>query len=117
MVTDLALQAMDNGEICILVLLDLSKCFDVVPHDKLLEKLPLYGIATKWFSNYLVDHMQRVQVRCADGRVLLSDAKSNVIGVYQGGALSCILYMLLHAVAYMRLELVCAEWCKCRPVR
>ena len=30
----------------------------------------------------------------ADGRVLLSDAKSNVIGVYQGGALSCILYML-----------------------
>ena len=93
-VTDLALQAMDNGEICILVLLDLSKCFDVVPHDKLLEKLPLYGIATKWFSNYLADHTQRVQVRCADGRVLLSDAKSNVIGVYQGGALSCILYML-----------------------
>ena len=40
-ITDLALNAMDNGEISILVLLDISKCFDVVPHDKLLEKLSL----------------------------------------------------------------------------
>ena len=85
---------MDNGDICILVLLDLSKCFDVVPHDKLLEKLYLYGVDTKWFHDYLVDRSQQVQVRCADGRVLLSKSKDNVIGVYQGGALSCILYML-----------------------
>ena len=40
-ITDRVLQAMDNGEISILVLLDLSKCFDVVSHPKLLEKLQL----------------------------------------------------------------------------
>ena len=93
-ITDQALHAMDNGEICILVLLDLSKCFDVVPHQKLLEKLAHYGINTKWFRSYLADHSQQVQVRCADGSVKLSKTKNNVIGVYQGGALSCILYML-----------------------
>ena len=48
-ITDRVLQAMDNGEISILVLLDLSKCFDVVPHQKLLHKLNLYG-DTEWFA-------------------------------------------------------------------
>ena len=48
-VTDMALQAMDNGHICILVLLDLSKCFDV-PHAKLLEKLSVYGVDVQWFQ-------------------------------------------------------------------
>ena len=46
-VTDKVLHAMDRGEISILVLLDLSKCFDVVSHEKLLEKLSLYGIDTE----------------------------------------------------------------------
>ena len=40
--TDAALRAMDNGEISIMVTLDLSKCFDVVPHSKLLGKLCAY---------------------------------------------------------------------------
>ncbi|KAF0310588.1 hypothetical protein FJT64_018450 [Amphibalanus amphitrite] len=37
---------------------------------------------------------RQVQMRCADGSILLSDSKENTIGVYQGGALSCVLYML-----------------------
>ena len=93
-ITDRALHAMDKGDICILVLLDLSKCFDVVPHEKLLEKLSLYGITTDWFKDYLADHSQQVQVRCADGTTMTSNTKDNTIGVYQGGALSCIMYML-----------------------
>ena len=42
--------------------LDLSKCFDGVPHEKVLQKLAHYGITTHWFSNYLADHSQQVQV-------------------------------------------------------
>ena len=41
-VTDLVMQSIDEGKIYILELLDLSKCFDVVPHTKLLEKLSLH---------------------------------------------------------------------------
>ena len=40
-VSDILLRAMDRGEVALLVLLDLSKCFDVVKHDKLLKKLSL----------------------------------------------------------------------------
>ena len=33
-------------------------------------------------------------MRSVDGTTLMSDSKDNVIGVYQGGALSCVLFML-----------------------
>ena len=106
-VTDLALKSMDEGKISILVLLDLSKCFDVVPHARLLEKLSLYGIDTAWFRSYLEGHTQQVRMPAAEqgtrssgaGRVpafasQLSETRPVPIGVFQGGALSCILYLL-----------------------
>ena len=106
-VTDLALKSMDEGKISILVLLDLSKCFDVVPHARLLEKLSLYGIDTAWFRSYLGGHTQQVRMPAAEqgtrssgaGRVpafasQLSETRPVPIGVIQGGALSCILYLL-----------------------
>ena len=79
-VTDKVLQAMDRGEISILVLLDLSKCFDVVSHEKLLEKLSLYGIDKEWFQSYLSDRTQQVRVRSAGGRDVLSRSRGNNIG-------------------------------------
>ena len=93
-ITDKALQAMDRGEISILALLDQSKCFDVVPHKNLLDKLSTYGIDNEWFGNYLADHTQQVLIRGADGTAIRSALKSNTIGVYQGGSLSCALYSL-----------------------
>ena len=93
-VTDIAYRAMDCGEITILVLTDLTKCFDVVPHGMLLDKLTLCGIDNVWFQNYLKNHTQQVQVRTATGGVMLSESKSNNIGVFQGGSLSCVLYMI-----------------------
>ena len=93
-ITDEALQAMDRGEISILALLDQSKCFDVVPHQTLLNKLQTYGINTEWFENYLTGHTQQVLIRGADGTAIKSALKPNVIGVYQGGSLSCALYSL-----------------------
>ena len=106
-VTDHVLRTMDEGKISILVLLDLSKCFDVVPHAKLLEKLALYGIDTNWFRSYLEGHTQQVRMPAAEqatgsgraGRVpavasQLSGTRNVPIGVFQGGALSCVLYLL-----------------------
>ena len=93
-ITDKVLQAMDQGEISILVLIDLTKCFDVVPHNILLQKLHMYGIDTKWFKSYLAGHTQQVQITNTDGTTSLSKSKRNEIGVFQGGSLSCILYMI-----------------------
>ena len=43
-ISDHILSANDRGETSLLCLLDLSKCFDVIDHAKLLTKLQLYGI-------------------------------------------------------------------------
>ena len=91
-ITEHVLCAMDCREISVLVLLDLSKCFDVVPHARLLDKLALYGVDTEWFGDYLRGHTQQVQVIGGDGTPMCSAAKPNSIGVFQGGSLSCVLY-------------------------
>ena len=93
-VTDKVLQAMDDREISILTLLDQSKCFDVIPHRMLLDKFSAYGIDTEWFDSYLTGHTQQVLIRGTDGTAIKSDPKPNNIGVYQGGSLSCVMYML-----------------------
>ena len=93
-VTDKILTAMDTGEIALLVLIDLSKCFDVVEHQLLLSKLEMYNIDTKWFKSYLRDHTQQVQIRHPSGRTVRSRSLSNGMGVFQGTALGPLLYSI-----------------------
>ena len=52
-VSDHILSATDRQELTLLCLLDLSKCFDVIDHSKLLPKLQSYSIDPTWFSSYL----------------------------------------------------------------
>ncbi len=74
--------ALDNGQHVGVVLMDLSKAFDAIPHGLLLTKLYTYGIsndACKMIINYLINRMQRVKLD--DVR---SSWKSIVCGVPQG---------------------------------
>ena len=93
-ITDKVYRAMDRGEISILVLIDLSKCFDVVCHEKMLEKLDLYNVDTAWFRNYLHEHTQQVKVRNTDGSVTISQSLPITSGIFQGGSLSCLLFSI-----------------------
>ena len=67
-ISDHILTTSDNGEVSLLCLLDLTKCFDVIDHSKLLSKLSLHGIDTSWFSAYLRDHTQSVSLTDARGK-------------------------------------------------
>ena len=58
-ITDQILSANDRGDLSFLCLLDLSNCFDVIDHQKLLTKLQMHGVDTGWFSAYLCNHTQR----------------------------------------------------------
>ena len=93
-ITDKLYRAMDNGEVSVLVLLDLSKCFDVISHEKLLEKLHLYGIDAPWLRHYLHGHSQQVKIRNTDGSYTFSKSLPITTGVYQGGSLSCLLFAI-----------------------
>ena len=90
--TDRILEAMDRKQVALLCMLDLSKCFDVIPHDRLLVKLEQYGVDTRWFTSYLDDHYQQVVIRSPDGRSTLSQPLANTIGTYQGSALGPLLF-------------------------
>ena len=61
-VTEEILRGMDNSQISLLALIDLSRCFDVIDHETLITKLELLQIAPGWFRSYLKGHTQRVRV-------------------------------------------------------
>ena len=111
-VTDDILRAMDSGELALWAMVDLSKCFDMVPHDGLIDKLLLYGVDPFWFTDYLNGHTQHVQTVNHDGHEIKSAVKQNAVGVYQGGSLSCILWCVLQ-----RPLSTCAAACKGSAVR
>ena len=62
-VTEQIYKSIDKGKICLLVLLDLSKAFDSVNHDLLLNKLVPLKIDSTWFASYLHDRTHLVKNR------------------------------------------------------
>ena len=93
-VTDHILAATDRGDVSILCLLDLSKCFDVINHELLLTKLTMHGIDTSWFAAYLQGHTQSVSLNDRTGHRSLSRPLQNSIGVFQGSALGPLLFTI-----------------------
>ena len=64
--TNKILTALDNKEWVGGIFCDLSKAFDNVDHDLLIEKLKFYGItgtASKLIKSYLTNRFQRVKIR------------------------------------------------------
>jgi hypothetical protein len=83
--------AINGGNYCIGVFIDLKKAFDVCSHDILLTKLNKLGIKNiplNWFSSYLSGRKQTVEV---NGR--LSDSRNIDISVLQGTILGPILFL------------------------
>ena len=86
-ITDEILKGTNDSEITLFTLIDLSRCFDVVDHEILLNKLNLYQISAGWFRSYLDGHMQRVKIGES-----LSDPQPITIGTFQGTCLGSLLY-------------------------
>ena len=93
-VTNRIFSNMDRGHVSLLCLLDLSKCFDVIPHSQLLSKLQLYGIDPTWFSSYLTGHTQSICISSSSGDRVVSKPLPNTMGVFQGSALGPLLFTI-----------------------
>ena len=88
-VTDKLLKAMDEKKIFVVVLLDMSKAFDSIRHDLLLQKLEMLGVfpSIEWFKSYLSNRYQYVRVQDAMFNLLQLN-----LGVPQGSILGPLLF-------------------------
>jgi hypothetical protein len=81
-----------NPEFTLAIFYDLSKAFDVISHNILLQKLNLYGIqgiANQWFESYLSDRSQFIELENVHSSHLPVRC-----GVPQGSILGPILYLI-----------------------
>ena len=90
-ITDTLLLNMDRGDINGLLMLDLSKAFDLINHNLLLKKLEIYGLSKStlgWFNSYLSMKRQAVAVNGTASEFL--DISR---GVPQGSILGPLLFI------------------------
>ena len=91
-VTDDLLRAMDDKKVSVIVLLDMSKAFDSIRHDILLQRLHELGISSPsldWFHSYLTDRYQRVRIHDS-----VSELLTLKYGVPQGSILGPVLFTI-----------------------
>ena len=98
----------ENGLYTAGIFLDLSKAFDTLPHNILLNKMHKYGTRgsiNAWFSSYLESRSQRVKCNVASSNATIySMEKPMDIGTPQGSCLGPLLFLLYNNDLYLHLE-------------
>ena len=92
------IKGLQNGHYTIALFLDLSKAFDTLEHEVLLEKMHRYGIrgnVLNWYRSYLFNRKIRVKCQVASsGRLEYSDYRTVNFGTPQGSCLGPLIFLI-----------------------
>jgi len=99
--TESILEALDNHLNAVGIFLELSKVYDVLNHQILLDKLEIYGVRRalkSWFKSYLSKHIQFVKTAKTGNNNTLHRYSSlyteTTYRVLQGSLLGPVLFLL-----------------------
>ena len=90
-ITENIIKALEHGNICCGVFVDIQKVFDTVDHQILLVQLNhygLFGVSNDWFKSYLSSHSQYVSINGYDSGLAVIN-----FGVPQGSVLGRLLFL------------------------
>jgi len=95
-------EALDKQQHVVGIFLDISKAYDVINHNRLLDKLDSYGIrglGKKWFQSYLTNRTQFVEITQREkGKHIQyrfqSSTKTTLYGIPQGSILGPLLFLV-----------------------
>ena len=92
------IKGFQNGMYTAALFLDLSKAFDTLEHEVLLDKMYQYGIrgsSLSWFRSYLENRKIRVKCRVASsGRIEHSEYQTVNYGTPQGSCLGPLIFLI-----------------------
>lgn len=91
-------RCLDSGESVIGLSIDQSKAFDCINHERLFERMHIYGIrgtSLAWFKSYLSDRSYYVELFCQESKQpVKSDIIKSNLGIGQGSILGPILFII-----------------------
>ncbi|PNF35250.1 hypothetical protein B7P43_G06859, partial [Cryptotermes secundus] len=93
--TNSVYKAWNNKELVVGIFCDLTRAFDCVNHDLLIQKLEHYGIRgsiLKWFESYLFNRKQRTLLQTQNLNTSVSRWLTSRHGVPQGSVLGPLLF-------------------------
>ena len=101
------LKGYETGKYTLSIFLDLSKAFDTICHNVLLQKLELYGIhgtCLNWFKSYLSSRKMRVKCVSESGNFYYSNTKDIEFSTPQGSVLGPLIFLVFNNDLYLNLS-------------
>ena len=88
-------QVVEQKKDTVSIFLDLSKAFDTLQHNIILDKMEKYGVTLSWFKSYLENRRLRAKCRTAQSRWIVRSEEYTInYDTPQGSCLGPLIFLI-----------------------